>query len=180
MEDEWKLIAVLAGAAAVGAWLMVARSLRKRRLAGLEPIARELGLFFHGGTFRGRFEGHAVRGDGESDIPRLEAPTRASLFDLFTSGPKAVRVRLELMGSPVASGSGQSEGRAASASGTSPDATRAVAAARKDLRDRGTDARLFEVALQGTELVFVLRGEAATPEAVRRVVEKALRAARRG
>ena len=164
MEDLWKLIAVLAGAAAVGAWLLVARSLRKRRLAGLEPIARELGLFFHGGTFRGRFEGHAVRGDGASDIPRLEAPKRASLFDLFTSGPKAVRVRLELMGSP----------------GASPDATRAAAEARKDLRDRGTDARLFEVALQGTELVFVLREEAATPEAVRRVVEKALRAARRG
>ncbi len=95
---------------------------------------------------------------------RLEASKRASLSGLFAPGRKAVRVRLELTSPGM----------------PSPDVTKAAVAARKDLRDRGTDAGLFEVALQGTELILVLRGEAATPEAARRVVEKAIKAAGAG
>jgi hypothetical protein len=164
VEDNWRLVVVLAAAAVVGVWLLVARALRKRRLAALEPFAKELGVFFHGGTFRGHVEGHAVRGDGEGEIPRLEPSRRGSILGLFTAGRRSVRVRVELS-APDA---------------PSPDATKAAAAARKDLKDRGTDAALFEVALLGTELVFVLRGDAATPETAARLVRKALEAATAG
>ena len=164
MEDNWRLVVVLAAAAVVGVWLFVARALRKRRLAGLEPFAKELGVFFHGGTFRGHVEGHAVRGDAEGEIPRLEASKRGSLVGLFTGGRRAVRVRVELTAPDV----------------PTPDVTKAAAAARKELRGRGTDAALFEVALLGTELIFVLREDAATPEVARLLVRKAIEAATGG
>ena len=162
MEDNWKLVVVLAAAAVIGVWLLVARALRKRRLAGLEPFAKELGVFFHGGTFRGHVEGHAVRGDGEDEIPRSEALKRGSLLGLLTGGRRSVRVRVELTAPGV----------------SSPDATKAAVAARKELRGRGTDAALFDVALLGTELIFVLRDDAATPELAARLVRKAISEAR--
>ncbi len=158
MDDNWRLVVVLAAAAVVGAWLLVARALRKARLAGLEPFATELGVFFHDGTFRGHVEGHAVRGDGEAQIPRTEASKRGTLLGPFTPGRRSVRVRVELIAPDV----------------PSPDTTKAAAAARKELKLRGTDAALFDVALLGTELVFVLRDDAATPELAARLVRKAI------
>ncbi len=158
----WRLAVVLAASGATGAWLLIARRLRRSRLAGLKPIADDLGLHFHGGSFRGRFRGHSVRGDGGNAIPRTDAPSGRSLLDLFAVGRRAVRVRVELTTPEL----------------SSPETATAAIAARSELKAVGADASLYETALRGTELAFVLREDAAAPATVRRVLERAIDAAK--
>ncbi len=167
---------VLAGVVLVIA--AVAWSMRLRSNRFLATVARELGCAHHGSTFRGRFMGRAVRGDAE-DMPATFPPgqevsfvegIRQGLASALgaaaafgrSAGRSVVRLRVELISQGVAK----------------PDAIGAAAAVRKHLRKSvasGEKTRpLYEVSRDGTEVLMVLRGEIATPEVARRLVELAI------
>lgn len=172
--------------------------LARGRDALLEKMAEELVCSFHGTSFRGRIRGRAVRGERAGpgpvradykEIAFLAAAAVAArhlarrLFSLGSTS--AVRLRLELArpGLP------------------DPDAARALKAAKRYLeeklgRENGRserigksaapapltskernvrpDRRLFDLKASGTELVAILRGEAARPEHARGLIEAAL------
>ncbi len=162
MEDLWKPAVALGGAAIVGAWLVMAwASRRRKRLAVLGPVAAELGLAFHGDSFRGRLLGHAVRGDAVGEIPGRDYGERSALLAPFSFGESVVRVRVELTspGEPP------------------PWGPKALAAVRREFKDSGAGRGACEAALHGTEIVFLLRGDAVDVQLARRAVEKAIEAA---
>jgi hypothetical protein len=117
-------------------------------------------LKFHGDSFRGRFRGHAVRGDAVGIVPGRE-PARGSVLAGFSFGAREVRVRVELTapGSP------------------SPDGPRALAALRREIKGDAAARGACEASLHGTEVVFILRGDAIDPHLARRAVERAIDAA---
>ena len=97
MEDIWRLAVALGAALVTGVWLLLAWALRRRkRLAVLGPVAAELGLAFHGDSFRGRYRGHAVRGDAVGEIPGRAVGKRSVILALLTFGERVVRLRVEL------------------------------------------------------------------------------------
>jgi hypothetical protein len=170
MEDLWRPAIALAVMLVAGAWVLAAWSSRKRKaLAALEPVAAELGLKFHGDTFRGRIRGHAVRGDAVGEIPGRESRRRSFLAP-FSFGRREVRVRIELT-TPDA---------------PPPEGPKALATVRRELKGTrasgGAGASAAEpglqVALHGTEIAFIMRGDAIDPHLARRVVEMAIEAAK--
>ncbi len=170
MEDLWRPAVALAVMLVAGAWLFMAWASRKRKaLAALEPVAAELGLKFHGDTFRGRIRGHAVRGDAMGEVPGRESRRRSYLAP-FSFGKREVRVRIELT-APDA---------------PPPQAPKALAAVRrvlKGVRAGGGASGVSsepgaQVALHGTEIVLVMRGDAIDAHLARRVVEMAIEAAK--
>jgi len=168
MEDLWRPAVALGIMLVAGAWILMAWASRKRkRLAALEPVAAELGLKFHGDSFRGRIRGHAVRGDAVGEVPGRE-PRRRSFMTPFSFGKREVRLRIELT-APDA---------------PPPQAPKALAAVRRELKGARAGAGAVssepgaQVALHGTEIAFIMRGEAIDPHLARRVVEKAIEAAK--
>jgi hypothetical protein len=158
VEELWRPAVALGLVGGAALWLLLAWASRRRKgLAALEPVAAELGLKFHGDSFRGRY-----RGDAVGDIPGRES-ARGWLLAPFSFGRREVRVRVELTapGAP------------------SPQGPKALAAVRREFKDSGAERGACEAALHGTEVVFVMRGEAVDAHLARRAVEKAIEAAKR-
>jgi hypothetical protein len=162
MPDLWTSVAALVFVAGTGLWLFLAwRSRRGKCIAALEPVAAELGLTFHGDSFRGRIHGHAIRGDAVGEIPGRDFGKRSGFLAPFSFGERAVRIRVELTAPDV----------------PPPRGPKALAAVRRELKASDRERGACEVALHGTEIVFVLRGDAIDPHLARRVVEKAIETA---
>lgn len=179
---DWVNATALCGVLAVTIVVVVvyARAARERREL-LKAVADDLGCPFHGTSFRGRFLARAVRGDAVDVVPSgptlrdgvraesvvvmvalgamLAFRAIAAALRASAAGTRMIRLRVELT----------THGR------SGPDVAKALAAVRSTLRDTVRDEGAFDVrTVGGTELLVILRGEAATVPTARRVVELAI------
>jgi hypothetical protein len=155
---------------------LLSRVLRRRRNAHLEEIARALGCTFHGDSFRGRFLAHAVRGDAEDALPRGGMPQMPTFWDSARRALTVVSTELlrVFVGARASERTVRVRVELSSLGGKRPDAAGAAVALRRELKSRWPEAGLHEVSHAGTELLLLLRGEAAEPAKVKELVELAI------
>jgi hypothetical protein len=155
--------------------------IRRKRMALLKDVCETLGCTFHADSFRGRFLSRAVRGDGVDELPRKGmSPKRGRLDGLVVSVMYGAVLAARAMFGALSSSAKTSQAlrirlELCSVHEPSPDGAKAAAALRAELKRLYGGPPAFDVTtLGGTEVVIILRGEAATADTVKKMIELAI------